>query len=158
MPRFVVQSTFAMLSATCLIAQSGAVREQTMRERMTADEAAMLGMRDLRVAADLNLTADQQTKIRAAFDEAAEFRRGSAELSLDLRKQLAAAVTSGDQAMIGQISEALGKILQEQIACQARTVAKVYAVLTPEQKTKLDQEVKASLGALEQRWERRRGL
>jgi len=151
----------AGLSAACLVAQApagpGAPARGTMHERMAADEAAMLGMRDLRVAAELNLTADQQTKIRNAFDEAAEFRRGMAAQGRDLRNQLVAAVKAGDQAMIDQISEALGMILQEQIAFQAKTVAKVYGILTPEQKAKLDEEVRISLGALERR-ERRPGL
>jgi len=157
----------AGLSAVRVVAQTTAspgvpahepgVRAQTMHERMAAEEAAMLGMRDLRIAAELNLTADQQTKIRNAFDEASEFRRGIAGQNRELRDQLVAAVKAGDLAMIDQISEAFGMILQQQIAFQAKTVAKVYAILTPEQKSKLDEEVRISLGALDHQ-ERRRGL
>jgi len=140
-----------------LTAQTAPSSGEAMRQHMAAGEAAMLGMRDLRVAAGLNLTADQEAKIRAAFDEAA-FRKGMVSQGRDLRNQLAAAVKAGDEAMIDQTSVALGKLLQEQIAVQAKTVAKVYAVLTPEQKTKLEQEVKRSLGLMEQWRERRRGL
>lgn len=160
---FFRSTLLAGLGAACLFAQApaspggeSAVRQQSLREHLAADEAAMLGMRDLRVAAELNLTADQQSKIRTAFDEAAAFRKGVADQCRGLRIQLAAAVEAGDQAMIDQLSEALGTILQQQIAFQAKTVAKVYGALTPEQKLKLDEEVKTSLGARGQ--EPRKGL
>ncbi len=159
MNRFLFRSI--LLTAFC----AGLVTAQTvggsgaaLHERMTREEAALLGMRDLRIAADLNLTADQQAKIRAAFQAAAEARMGVVDQTRDLRNQLASAVRAGDQAMIDQISEAMGAILQEQISTQAKTVAKVYGVLTPEQKTKLEEDVRHSLGLLEKRREGRDGL
>ena len=60
--------------------------------------------------------------------------------------------------MIEQISEAMGKILEEQMACQAKTVAKVYEVLTPEQRIKFEQEVGTSLGFIKRSHERQPGL
>jgi len=134
----------AALTAAVAVAQGPA--RGVVRQRMGPDEAALLGIRDLRIAADLNLTADQQTKIRDAFQEAAEFRRGVVEQTRGLRNQLVTAVKANDKAMIDQISGALGKILEEQVAFQANTVAKVYGLLTPEQKIKLDEEVSRSLG------------
>jgi len=148
----------AALGAGLITAQTAGGSGAALHERMTREEAALLGMRDLRIAADLNLTADQQAKIRAAFEEAAEARRGVVDQTRGLRNQLASAVTAGDQAMIDQISEALGAILQQQISTQAKTLAKVYGVLTPEQKTKLEGEVSHSLGLLEKRREGRDGL
>jgi len=159
MYRFLFRSILlAAFGAGLVTAQTAGGSGAALHERMTREEAALLGMRDLRIAADLNLTADQQAKIRAAFQEAAEARMGVVDQSRDLRNQLASAVKAGDQAMIDQISEALGGILQKQISIQAKTVATIYGVLTPEQKTKLEEEVSHSLGLLEQRRERRNGL
>jgi len=158
---------YRFLSACMLLAglTAGAVAAQTtasgtgaVRQRMAPGEAAMLGMRDLRVAADLNLTADQQAQIRAAFKAAAEFRTGMVGRGRDLRNQLAAAIKAGDQAKVEKASQDLGELLQQQIAFQAKTIAKVYALLTPEQKTKLDQEVGRSLGLRERRSRRQLGL
>jgi len=62
--------------AALAAAQTDSERGGRMRQRMMGNKTAVLGMHDLRIAADLNLTADQQTKIRAAFEEAAPFRKG----------------------------------------------------------------------------------
>lgn len=152
--RFILLAAFGAGLVTAQTAGSGAA----LRERMTREEAALLGVHDLRIAADLNLTADQQAKIRAAFEEAAEARWGVVDQTHDLRNQLASAVKAGDQAMIDQISEALGAILQKQISVHAKTIATVYGVLTPAQKTKLEEDVRHSLGLLEKRREGRDGL
>jgi len=142
-PRILFRSVvLAGLTAALAAAQTP---RGSASQRMTEDEATILGIRNLRIAADLNLTADQETKIREAFQDAAEFRRGMVEQNRDLRNRLVAAVKAGDKANIDQVSEALGKIFQEQIAFQANTVAKIYGFLTPEQKAKLDVEVKRSL-------------
>ncbi len=163
MQRYLFRSVLlAGLSGVLLTAQTAssgmATTKLAIREHLQAEEEAILGVRDLRIAADLGLTADQATKVRAAFEEAAEVRRGVAQQDRDLRKQLAAAVKSGDQGMIDQISEAMGKILEEQMACQAKTVAKVYEVLTPEQRTKLEQEAGKSLGLIKRSHQRQPGL
>ncbi len=128
-----------------------------IRQHMGPGAAAMLGMRDLRVAANLNLTPEQQDKIRAAFDEAAAFRKGMVERGSELRGQLAAAVKAGDEAQIDKISQDLGQFLQHQIAFQAKTVAKVYGTLTAEQRGKLEEEVKSSLGVMRGQRSRHRG-
>jgi len=138
--------SFILAGLTAAVAVAQGPARGALRQGVDPDEAALLGIRDLRIAADLNLTADQQTKIRDAFREAAEARRGVVEQTRDLRKQLVAAVKANDQPMIDQISGALGKILETQLAFQANTVAKVYGLLTPEQELKLDEEVRRSLG------------
>ena len=117
-----------------------------MQQHMDTTEADMLGMRELRIAAALKLTDDQQTKIGAAFDEAATFRRDMVAKSTELRAHLETAVKSGDEATIDSVSHELADLLGEQIAFQAKTVARVYGVLTDEQRARLAAEVRRSLG------------
>ena len=88
------------------------------------------------------------TRASAAFAEAATFRRDMVSKATELRTQLDVAVRANNEASIDSTSRELADLLQKQIAFQARTVAKVYGTLTAEQKAKLAEDVKRSLGVM----------
>jgi Spy/CpxP family protein refolding chaperone len=81
----------------------------------------------------LNLTADQQTQVKAIFDQerlASEPLR--AQLN-SLHTSVEAAVKANDAAQITQLSHTLGGLMGQMEAIRLQAQAKVYALLTPAQ-------------------------
>ena len=99
------------------------------------------GMNEQRLTRALGLSAEQQNRIHTAFQEAQVITKGAPEKTAELQKQLSAAIKAGNEGEIDRISQDLARLHQEQLATQAKTMAKVYAALTPEQKAKFDQVV-----------------
>jgi periplasmic protein CpxP/Spy len=90
------------------------------------------------MAANLNLTADQQAQAKqvmaGARQEAAPLRQQMKQN----REALAAAIKSGNDAQIDQIAKAQAPVMAQLAAIRAHAFEKIYATLTPEQKAKAD--------------------
>jgi Spy/CpxP family protein refolding chaperone len=92
-----------------------------------------------RLAAKLNLTEAQKQQAQSIFAEA---RKSAQPVRAQIRQDkqaLAAAVKSGSQADIDRISNSMGPLLAQASAMHAKAFAQFYAILTPDQKTQMDQ-------------------
>lgn len=99
-----------------------------------------------RLTGFLNLNADQQNRLHTAFAEAQLDTKGLSDQAQTLRQQYAAAIKAGDTAQIDQASQQLATIHQKQLAAMGKTMAKVYGMLSSEQKTAFDRRMGRSLG------------
>ncbi|MBM3785058.1 MAG: periplasmic heavy metal sensor [Acidobacteria bacterium] len=91
------------------------------------------------LAGYLNLTDAQNAQVKSLYDgaqAAMETARGQME---SLRTEMNAAIkANGPDATIDRIATALGTLHAQQSAAQAKLQVKFRAILTDEQKTKLD--------------------
>ena len=110
-----------------------------------------------RLAAQLNLTAEQQNKIHTALQEAQVLQQGMGQRERGLRTQLAAAVRAGNEAQIDSITQEMSQLNQQRSAIRAKSLAKVYGALTADQKTRIDRQLDGSLGVAQPRGPRRGG-
>lgn len=91
------------------------------------------------IAGYLGLTDGQKEQVKAIFaplQGAQEAMRGQMQ-SKQEELQAAVKANQGDQ-QIEQIAAAIGALHTQQVAMQSKARAKFYAILTPEQKAKLD--------------------
>jgi Spy/CpxP family protein refolding chaperone len=91
------------------------------------------------LARELNLTREQQMKVRDVF---AETHRRAEALEPKMREErdaLKTAVKTGNDREIDRILRANSEVNAEFEAMHVKAMAKVYTMLTPEQKTKFDQ-------------------
>jgi Spy/CpxP family protein refolding chaperone len=98
-----------------------------------------------RLTQQLGLNAEQQNKVHTAIEESRVVQQGLAQKEGDARTRLATAVRAGNEAQIDSISQELAQTHQQRIASQAKTLAKVYAALTPDQKTRVEAELNRAL-------------
>ena len=118
------------LAGTLMFAQSTAPN--------AADHAHRRGQFMQRVASQLNLTPDQQAQAKQIMASA---RQEAAPLRQQLKQNheaLAAAIKSGNDAQIDEITKANAPVMAQLAAIRAHSSAKFYAMLTPEQKAKSD--------------------
>ncbi len=92
------------------------------------------------MARALNLTDAQKTQIKAIFESA---RAASEPLHArmdEVHKQLEAATANGqfDEAQVRALANQQAQIMADTIVEHERTKSKIYAILTPEQRTKAD--------------------
>jgi Spy/CpxP family protein refolding chaperone len=99
-----------------------------------------------RLTAQLGLTAEQQNKVHTAISEGSVLQQGMVQKEGDVRTRLATAVRAGNEAQIDSISQEMSQLQQQRTAVRAKTLAKVYATLTADQKTKVDAELNRTLG------------
>ena len=94
-----------------------------------------------RMAAKLNLTADQKQQAQSIFSAA---RQSAAPIRTQLRQQrqaLRAAVKSGaPESQIDQISSQMGPLMAQATAIRSKAFEKFYSILTPEQRNLLSQQ------------------
>jgi Spy/CpxP family protein refolding chaperone len=91
------------------------------------------------LAKDLNLTPDQQTKVRAIFADTHQRAQALEPKMREEREALKTAVKAGDDREIDRILHQNAQLNADFQAMHVKAMAKVYAMLTPEQKTKFDQ-------------------
>ena len=96
------------------------------------------GRRMQALRADLNLTSDQQAQARAIFKEGARQNKDAAAKLRADRVAMAAAVKSGDSVQIDKLAQESGQLQAQVATSRAKSLAKFYALLTPEQKSKAD--------------------
>jgi Spy/CpxP family protein refolding chaperone len=132
---------------------AGAVLAQTGQAGLGKGRAGLGANLRQRVIKALNLTADQKTQAKAIFQAA---KTAGAPIRTQLqtaRQDMAAAIKAGDSGKIQSIATAAGPLQAQLMANRADAMAKFYAILTPDQKTKLDQ----MQGKIEQLMQQLRG-
>jgi len=94
----------------------------------------------------LTLSAEQSNKIHTIFAESNVSRSADMEKMQALHKSLTEAVKAGNEAQIDSITRDMSAMHQQQQATHAKTIAKVYATLTPEQQAKIAPEIERAIG------------
>jgi len=89
----------------------------------------------------LDLTAEQQTQVKALFEgmhQAEEARQTKRE---DLRKQLEAATANGqfDETRVRAIANEQAQLMADSLVEHERMKSKIFAILTPEQRRKAEE-------------------
>lgn len=94
-----------------------------------------------RVASELKLTDAQQTEIKAIVRDELAAARPLFEKLKENRGQLRAAAADGrfDEAQVRAIAAEQGQTLSELIVARERAKAKIFNVLTPEQRTRANE-------------------
>jgi Spy/CpxP family protein refolding chaperone len=91
------------------------------------------------LAKELSLTPDQQTKVRAIFADTHQSAQALEPKMREERDALKMAVKAGNDYEIDRIIQQNSQLNAEFEAMHVKAMAKVYALLTPAQKTKFDQ-------------------
>jgi periplasmic protein CpxP/Spy len=93
------------------------------------------------MAAVLGLTEDQKTQIKALMDGLQPAEEARHQKMEELHKQLEAATANGqfDETKVREIANQQGQIHAEQILEHERMKAKVFSLLTPEQRIKAEE-------------------
>jgi Spy/CpxP family protein refolding chaperone len=94
----------------------------------------------------LTLNAEQSNKIHTIFSEANVSRQADMTKMQTLHTSLIAAVKAGNESQIDSITRDMGTMHQAQQATHAKTLAKVYATLTPDQQTKIAGDLEHAVG------------
>jgi Spy/CpxP family protein refolding chaperone len=93
-----------------------------------------------RMATRLNLTAAQKQQAQSILQSAHEFSKPLAQQLRENRQALREAIKAGKpDADIEQLSTNAGNLAGQMTAIRTKSFAKIYALLTPEQRTKADQ-------------------
>ena len=92
-----------------------------------------------RVMQALNLTAAQKQQAKAIFQQSRQNAQPIAHQLKQNREALSAAVKANDTAQIQQLSGQQGNLRGQMLAIRSGAMAKFYATLTPEQRTKAEQ-------------------
>lgn len=87
----------------------------------------------------LNLTADQQQQVNTIFSDARQKAQPIRQEIRQNQEALYAAVKGNNTSEIERLSSQQGKLRGAALAVRSEALAKFYAILTPEQRTKWDQ-------------------
>jgi protein CpxP len=95
-----------------------------------------------RMAQRLDLTAEQRDKVRAIVDKARPQNRALRDKLAENRKQLHALTQQGtaQEAEIRKLADSQGKLIADMIVQRNKERGEINAVLTPEQREKLQQQ------------------
>ena len=90
---------------------------------------------------ELGLTDAQKTQVKAVFDEAMTGEDARRAKDEELHKQLEAITANGqfDETQVRNIANQQGALMAERIVEHERMKSKIFAVLTPEQRTKAEE-------------------
>jgi Spy/CpxP family protein refolding chaperone len=99
-----------------------------------------------RLATDLGLSAEQQNKVHTTLAESNLAVQGSHQKMQDLHTALSAAIKSGNEGEIDRISQEMATLHQQQTAARAKSVAKIYSILTADQKAKVGENLQMLMG------------
>lgn len=133
----------AMLAPLAMAAEEGAPRGQ----RSSGGGMMGYGMGDGnfaqmllgRMGEELNLTEEQKASIQKIADESKSAVEANREAVRTAMQNLNEAADKGDEAAITAAGKAAGEAMTKQALQRAEVAKKVNAVLTPEQKAKLEQ-------------------
>lgn len=94
-----------------------------------------------RMADQLDLTKEQRDKVRAIVDKSRPQTRELRDKLADNRKQLRTLVQQGNakEADVRKLADAQGKLMADMIVQRTKVRNEIHAVLTPEQREKLQQ-------------------
>src|SRR3954454_19570142 len=125
----------ALLAAGLMVGQSNTDTTQQPRQHRFQNGS---GERDGGMFQSLNLTDAQKEQAKTIFSSSRESNRALEQQMRDARQALNAAVKPGAaDGQIDQLSAKIGPLASQVAAAQAKTFAKFYAILTPEQRTQL---------------------
>ena len=124
-----------ILTAGALLAQTPAPAQEGAANHHAGARQGMLQ----RMTKDLNLTADQQSQVKNILQSSREQTKAIQPKLREERSALRDAVKSDSEQKIDQITRQNAELNAEAAAIHAKTMAKIYTVLTPEQKAKFDQ-------------------
>ena len=96
------------------------------------------GQRVARLTRQLNLTPDQQNQAKSIFGDARTQARALAPKLREERQAMSAAIRSDNEAQIDQIARQDAQVNARAHAIRAKSMAKFYSILTPDQKSKFD--------------------
>jgi Spy/CpxP family protein refolding chaperone len=93
------------------------------------------------MARELGLTADQQTQIKALLTAVQTTEDARHAKGDELRKQLETVTANGqfDETKVREIANAQGALMADTIVEHERLKSQVFALLTPEQRTKAEE-------------------
>ena len=93
------------------------------------------------LARELNLSDEQNAQVKAVFDAEHSTVEGLMKKLDDLREQIRAATANGrfDEAQVRTLANQQGQTQADLIVEHERTKAKIYGILTAEQRSKLEQ-------------------
>jgi Spy/CpxP family protein refolding chaperone len=91
-----------------------------------------------RLTRRLNLTPDQQTRVRDILMDSKSQAKPLASQVKEERMELKAAIRSDSESKIDQITRQNAQLNAQMEAAHAKAMAKIYAALTPDQKAKFD--------------------
>jgi len=92
-----------------------------------------------RLTRELNLTPDQQTQARKIFEQARQQAQSLNPALRGQRQALSAAIKSDNESQIDRITLQGAQINARDRAIHAKAMAKLYSILSPDQKAKFDQ-------------------
>lgn len=122
-------------------AASSAHSNPAQHERWAARRA-----RFARLTAGLNLTADQQKQVHEIFSQSRTEMKTLMPKFREDRAALAGAVKSDSEQQIDKVAQQDAQLRAQMEAIHAKTLAKFYSILTPDQKAKVDQRMNRMLG------------
>jgi protein CpxP len=105
----------------------------------------------------LDLTDDQQSRVRQILDSHRDEQRGLMDRSMKAHEALAEASTTGafDEGAVRARAAEVAAVESDMAVAQARVFSEVYQILTPEQQTKLKEMQARRQDRAERRQDRR---
>lgn len=128
----------SLLAAGLVCAQTPATTPQTpgprghMRPRGNPDD-----MFEARLTKQLSLNATQQNTVHTALAESHTMTKGLGQQMQTLHTQMVTAVKNGDEATIDKVTTEMSTLHQQEESARAKAMAKIYATLSADQKTKV---------------------
>jgi Spy/CpxP family protein refolding chaperone len=136
MKRWIPALLLAVLSLTPVVVYAQPSPEAPSQERGERGEKGERGMHKLD---QLNLSPQQKDQIRALREQEKQKNGPLMTQAKDLRTQAKAARESGDQAKLQSVRNQMQTLKPQLQQARADYKQKLDAILTPEQRTKLDQ-------------------
>ena len=133
--RFLTMALFAVAALVPAFAQTATATRPDPAVRHTAMLTKMLG-----------LTTDQQTQVQALLTAQESTAAGYQTQLQTLRTSLLTAMKNNDVGGINAITSQIATPRQQLDALRATTAAKIYALLTADQKTKVDNGIEMLAG------------
>jgi len=103
-------------------------------------------MLEQRLTKNLGLNAIQQNNVHTLLAENRVMSKGMGQQMQTLHGQLVTAVKNGDESTIESVSVQISNLRQQQETQHAKAMAKIYATLTPDQKTKVGPNLEMLMG------------
>jgi Spy/CpxP family protein refolding chaperone len=128
--------------------------QQTGRAR---EFRARGGFMRQRLARGLNLTDAQKEQAKAIFQQARESAKPTAEQLKQNHQAMQAAIKANNVSQIQSLATQQGTLRGQLIANRSEALAKFYAILTPEPKTKSEEMQQRVRERLQQRRNRKNG-
>ena len=136
----------AMVAQTAQTPASPATEPRTVHSTPRQSSQDWQGRVINRLTARYNLTPDQQTQVRAILKESREHNKALATQFREERMALVNAIKSDSLGQIDRITKQNVDMNTQMAANHMKTVARIYAILTPDQKAKFDARLDRLMG------------